>query len=315
LTDTPLWSTGDSRLERAVALVRSLPLRWSDRDAGEPAEAVIARGWFSGASECARVLASQARLDTDCGGGFGTSWPFLHAGGWTVAPVLPVAVSAKAAVGVDGGYRCDATGVWREAGGVEDLFLTSDPSRPPPGAPFDILWFGDFERFVVRDGTLEIEDLFGVLRTPASPPVLDRHLVRNRRVGADVLVDLPLADGAGPQTVEVRRAENLSQDARWRDPSKFLAARADVVKTFPRGAEIAALAVGGTTATFVQVEDENGWSLKLQEGDYVFTEIRATCHQKTISLNATLNSKVDALAPGMRGRLIFDLRTDLVALG
>lgn len=315
MTNTALQGADDPRLERAVALVRHLPLRWSDHDSGEPAEAVIARGWFSGAGECARALATQAQLETDQGRAFGTSWPMLQGGAWTLAPAVPVAVSRETAVGVDGGYRCDATGVWREAGGAEDLFLTWDPSRPPPGAPFDLLWFGDFERFAVRDGTLEIEDLFGVLRTPASPQLLDRLLVRSRRVGGEVLADLPLTDRAGPQTVEVRRAEDLSEEGRWRDPSTFLATRADIGTTKLRGASIEARVVGGAAAIFACVEEEDGWLLALREGRYVFTEIRATRHEKTISLSATLNSEVDGLAPGMRGRLIFDLRADLVALG
>jgi hypothetical protein len=315
LTDTALRGADGPRLAGAVALVRRLPLRWSDVDAGEPAAAVVDRGWFSGAGESTRVLAAQAQLETSHGRAFGTSWPILRVGAWTVAPAVPVAVSAESVVGVDGGYRCDGTGVWREAGGAEDLFLTSDPSRPAPGAPFDLLWFGDFERFTVRDGTLEIEDLFGMLRTPASRQLLDRILVRSRGVGGEVLVDLPLMDRAVPQTVEVRRAEDLSQDDRWRDPLKFLAKRADIETATPRGASVEARMVGGATATFGLVVDERGWLLTLREGRYVFTEIRAIRERKTISLCATLSSEIDALTPGMRGRLIFDLRADLVSLG
>jgi hypothetical protein len=315
VTGADLQGADDPRLELAVALVRRLPLRWSDSDKGKPAEAVIARGWFSGAGECARVLATQAPLETVQGRGFGTVWPILRGGARTVAPVLPVAVGGEAAVGVDGEYRRDATGVWREAAGAEELFLTSDLSRPAPGAPFDLMWFGDFERFTVRDGTLEIEDLFGVLRVPASSQLLDRLLVRSLRVGGEALVGLPSIDRVGSQMIEVRRAEDLSQDDHWRDPSRFLAARADIEITTSRGTSIEARMVGGTTATFGHQENEEGWLLTLQDGRYVFTEIRATRLEKTIGLCVTLNSEVDAMAPGMRGRLIFDLRADLVALG
>jgi hypothetical protein len=261
------------------------------------------------------VLAAQAPLETVQGGGFGARWPILKGGTWKIAPVLPVAVSGEAAVGADGAYRCDATGIWREAVGVEDLFLTSDPSPPAPGAPFDLLWFGGFERFAVRDETLEIEDLFGVLRTPARPQLLEGLLVRSRCVAVEVLADVPMTHAAGPQTVEVRRAEDLSQDDRWRDPVRFLAARADIEKTIPRAANIAVRVVGGTSAIFASAEDEDGWSLTLREGSYVFTKIRATLHEKTITLSAALDREIDALAAGMRGRLIFDLRTDLVTLG
>ncbi len=305
----------DPRIDRAVTLVQRLPLRWSDRDGGNTAETVLARGWFLGADECARVLATQARLEIRAGGGFGARWPILRNGPWMVAPALPVAVSGETAVGVDGEYRGDTTGVWREAGGAEDLFLTPDVSQPATGAPFDLLWFGDFERFTMRDGTLEIEDLFGVLRVPACPQLLDRLLLRSRRVEGEVLVGLPMIDRNGPQTIEVRRSEKLSHGDRWRDASSFLAARADIESTRPRGETIEAQVVGGMTAIFGRDEDEDGWLLTLREGSYVFTEIRVVRRAKTLRLSATLDGEIDALAPGMRGRLIFDLRTDLVTLG
>ena len=129
------------------------------------------------------------------------------------------------------------------------------------------------------------------------------------------MVGLPLIDRAGPQTIEVRRAENLSQADRWRDASTFLAARADIESTTSRGPTIEARVVGGATAIFQHDEDQEGWLLTLRDGRYVFGEIRGARCENSISLRATLTSEVDAMAPGMRGRLIFDLRTDLVTLG
>jgi len=302
-------------MDRAVTLIQRLPLRWSDSDGGNTPESVFARGWFLGAGECARVLAIEARFETGEGGGFGARWPILRNGPWTVAPALPVAVSGDTAVGVDGEYRSDTAGVWREAGGAEALFLTPDLSQPAPGAPFDLLWFGDCERFTVRDGSLEIEDLFGVLRVPASRKLLDRLLIRSRRIEGEALFEVPMTDRNGPQTIEVRRPEDLSQRGRWRDAPTFLASRADIESATRRGAVIEAQVVGGATAIFGHYEDEDGWLLTLQEGSYVFAEIRVACRAKTLSLCAALDSKIDAMAPGMRGRLIFDLRTDLVTLG
>ena len=305
----------DPRIDRAVTLVQRLPLRWSDSDGGNTAESVLARGWFLGADECARVLATRARLETRAGGGFGAGWPILRNGPWTVAPALPVAVGGETTVGVDGEYRGDTTGVWREVGGAEELFLAPDLSQPAPGVPFDLLWFGDFERFTVRDGTLEIEDLFGVLRVPASQQLLDRLLLRSRRVEGEALFDLLMTDRNGPQTIEVRRPEDLSPEDRWRDASSFLAARADIESATTRGETIEAQVVGGATAIFGRDEDEDGWLLTLREGSYVFTEIRVARRAQTLRLCATLDDEIDALAPGMRGRLIFDLRADLVTLG
>lgn len=305
----------DPRIHRAVARIRSLPLRWSARDGGDTEESVLARGWFRGAGECARVLAAHERLETREGRGFGVGWPILRRGAWTMAPGMPVAVGGETAVGVDGEYRGDLTGVWREAGGVERLFLTADPLQPAPGVPFDLLWFGDFERFLVRDGSLEIEDLFGVLRIPANPRLLDRLLIRSRRVESGVLAGLPMIDRSGPQKIEVRRPEDLSPDERWRDASSFLSARADIESVRRRGATIEALVVGGETAIFGLDDDEDGWRLMRQDGRYVFTEIRVARRARTLSLCATLDGEIDAMAPGMRGRLVFDLRADLVTLG
>jgi hypothetical protein len=315
VTGTDRQRAVDPRIDRAVALIRRLPLRWSDIDGSSTEESALARGWFSGAAECARILATQARLETLEGGGFGAGWPILKGGAWTVAPALPVAVGGETAVGVDGEYRGDGMGVWREAGGAERLFLTPDLSQPTPGRPFDLLWFGDFERFTARDGTLEIEDLFGILRVPARPHLLDRLLVRSRRMDGEALLGLPMIDRDRPQTIEVRRPADLSHDDRWRDASRFLASRANIENATPRGAVIEARVVGGATAIFECDEDDDGWRLMLRKGKDVFTEIHVSHRSKTLSLCATLDDEIDAMAPGMRGRLIFDLRADLVTLG
>ena len=81
------------------------------------------------------------------------------------------------------------------------------------------------------------------------------------------------------------------------------------------GETIEAQVVGGAIAIFGHDEDEAGWLLTLREGSYVFSEIRAARRARTLSLSATLDDEIDALVPGMRGRLVFDLRTDLVTLG
>lgn len=292
-----------------------MPLRWSDRDEGNTEESALARGWFLGADECVRVLAALAALEICTGGGFGGSWPFLQGAGSALAPALPVVAGKGPAVGVDGEYRLDERGIWREAVGVEELYLATDRSRPAPGAPFDLLWYGESERFMVRDGALEIEDLFGVLRLPASPQRLDRILLRPRRVECEVLAGLGMADRKGPQTIEVRRPAVLSNSDRWRDAAGFLAARADIESARPRGAVIEARVVGGATAVFGSDEDEDGWRLTLRKGSYVFSEIRLVRRAKTLSAYVTLDAEIDAMAPGMRGRLIFDLRTDLVTVG
>lgn len=121
-------------------------------------------------------------------------------------------------------------------------------------------------------------------------------------------------DRSEPQTIEVQRAEELSPDERWRDASAFLASRPDIESTRPRGATIEVRIVGGATAIFGRDDDEDGWRLTLRNGRYVFTDIRVACRAKMLSLCATLDSEIDAMAPGMRGRLVFDLRADLATL-
>jgi hypothetical protein len=305
----------DARVARAASLVRALPIRWSEHDGGGTEAEVTERGWFQGADECARILAASTALELRRGGGFGGRWPLLRGTGCVLSPALPVAACAGVAVGPDGEYSLDAAGVSREAVGTRQLYLATDTSQPSPGAPFDLLWFGDAERVLVRDGSLEIDDLFGTLRMPASPRLLDQILIRRLRVDRDVLASLPLAATDGPQVIEVRRPAVLSIDDRWRDATRFLATRADIEEVRQRGAALEARVVGGLDVTFELEEGHGGWKLKQRAGDYALNEIRLDHGSNMLSLCATLDPRVDALAPAIRGRLIFDLRSDLVALG
>jgi len=315
VTGNPRDGEPDQSIDRAAALVRSLPLRWAEGDQGDNAEAVIARGWFRGAAECARVLTTQAALEPRGCQAFGASWPMLERGSWTIAPALPVVVGPETAIGPDAEYRRDSLGVWREACGDDSLYMVTDQIQPTPGAEFELLWFGDYERFMVRNRMLEIEDLFGALRLPASPRRLDHLLIRSRRVGPGVLVGVETNDREGPQSIEVRRAADLSRDHHWRDALNFLAARADIESAKQRGATIEARTAAGARVIFELDEEEDGWGLTVRDGRYVFSGIRIKSSLKTLAINATLDDEVDAMAPGMRGRLVFDLRADLVALG
>jgi hypothetical protein len=305
----------DSSIAGALTYIRNLPLRWSDQDGGNTKASVLARGWFRGAGECARVLVNETKMEAGEGRGFGGGWPILKRGAWMLAPAMPVAVGAGPTVGIDGVYRGDPAGVWREAAGAEDLFLAPDRLRPAPGKPFDLLWFGDTERFLLRGGMLEIEDLFGTLRVPAGQRLLDRLLIRSRRASGGLLNGLPMNDRPGPQTIEVRRPEELSSGDSWRDPSIFLSARADIEWAKPRGTIIETRVVGGEHVIFGFDGDHDGWRVTVQDGRFVFSEARLARRGAALSLCVTLDSEIDALAPGMRGRLIFDLRADLVALG
>lgn len=295
--------------------MRRMPLRWAEGDDGRNTDVALRRGWFAGPSECARVLTAVAPAEVIDGWGFGVRWPVLVSSGWTLAPALPVAIGSERVVASDGEYRRDDQEIWREAIGVEELFLTIDDSPRTFGEPFDLLWFGDTERFMVRAGKLEIEDLFGVLRVPATAELLERILVRSRRVDREVLASFPLADRQGPQTIEVRRQAVLYVDDLWRDPVTFLTARVDIESARVHGDGVEVRLAGGKTASFNSEVFDHGWCLTLVDGGYDFSEILLEQRAATHSVRATLSHGVDGMAPGMRGRLIFDLHSDLVALG
>lgn len=296
-------------------MVRRMPLRWAVDDGGLMAQSAVDRGWFWGARECARVLANEAGMEVTRGRGFGGTWPLLEGEEGFLAPAMPAAIGTQRECGSDAEYRRDGDSFWREAVGAEDLFLTTNGSQPSPGYPFDLLWFGESERFIVRAGFLEISDLFGELRLPADQNLLERLLVRGRRLHPDVLSSLAWPDREGPQTIEVRRPSIVSTSAKATDPVIFLAARIDVEHLQEVGDQIVVRTVDGEESSFKAREHATGWRLTLQSGNYVFTDIRLERTESTLSLRASLASNIDGMALGMRGRLVFDLRSDLVALG
>jgi hypothetical protein len=305
----------DPQLLNAVNLVRKLPLRWRADDSGAGAIAAKERGWFEGEGECARALAAEAKMDICYGGGFGGAWPLLVGGERVLAPAMPVTIRAQRESGIDGEYRREGDSIWREAVGVEELFLTASDRQPPPGQPFEILWFGESERFILRSGHLEVSDLFGELRVPAHRTLLENLLVRGWRICPDVIATLGCADHEGPQTVEVRRPAILSSDAPSLDGAAFMSARADVERVRESADRIIVRSVGGAESSFGLQQQTSGWKLTLQSGRYVFTSIHLERGETALKVRATLADDLDGMAPGMRGRLVFDLRADLVALG
>jgi hypothetical protein len=307
-------ATRGASVDSALSLVRRLPLRWADNDRRVLEADVLSRGWFRGAEECARIIADLTNLTINEGSAFGGPWPMLAVGDGALAPAIPVVADNGPAVGPDGEYRYDQQGVWREAAGSEALFLATDPSLPAPGEAFDLLWFGDSERYLVRGGYLEIEDLFGLVRRPATGEALDRLLIRSRRVDGAILAGVPLAKVDGAITVEVRRPAALYRDDRWRDASRFLAVRADVDEAKLVADRVEARRHDGSTAVFRAGHRDHGWWLTLCEGEYPFNEIYLDRRAGELSLRVTLTPGLEAAGAGMRGRLIFDLRADLVAL-
>jgi hypothetical protein len=297
-------------------LIRNLPLRWREGDSSREIGDVLEGGWFLGADECARVLASAMTAMRSSGTAFGTAWPILSSGAEFAAPAIPVTVAANGAPvsGVDGEYRWAHEGIHREAVGAEHLAVATKENELTADEQFDLLWFGDTERFILRSGTLEIEDLFAVCRVPASPALLENLLIRGRRLDPAVLDGLVLHGTMDAPEIEVRRPAALSTAERWRDARRFLANRIDIVDAQRDGSTVTVQTAVGATEHFEVDESADGWHLRRTSETYPLRSVTVVRDTTTLSLRATLSPEIDPLAQGMRGRLTFDLRSDLVAL-
>jgi hypothetical protein len=302
-------------LHAAVAAASGCVVRWGEADPASDPTAARRRGWFRGADECARYLADRTGADLGTGVAFGGEWPILGNGGWLIAPAMPLVLVGTGGDAPDAAYLRRGDTILREAAGLETCFLTISEAAPPPGQPFDLLWFGDTERYVVRRGKLEVDDMFARLELPLDREWLEKHLVRGRRVDGGVLDDLAGGPPGGAATVTVHRQAALHPGKGWRDPERFLGARADIARTERRGGVLEAYTAHGANPRFESEVRDDGWTLVLQDGFYPLTALTVRHHTAWLSLTATLHPTVDPLRPGMRGRLAFDLRSDLVALG
>jgi hypothetical protein len=301
--------------QAAAMLVRRLPLRWrAGIGVREPATVVESR-WFAGPAECHRVLARLFRGHPVRGSAFSANWPLLEAAGVVVAPALPVAANADEQPGPDGHYQFTGGTVWREAVGERRPLLSSAGGAAPAAGAFDLLWFGSSERYLLRGGTLEVEDLFSVARVKVTLPLVERLVVRGLRADPEVLDGVAASERTAPAEIEVRRPAELLAGAQWRDPTAVLAARADIRSVRRRGEEITAETARDTTVVFRVAEEGRGWRLFTWEGNYPLRAFGLRERAGHLVFTATLGPDLDVFAPGVRGRLTFDLRSDLVALG
>lgn len=302
--------------QAAAQLVRRIPLRWHAAASARDPDTVVESRWFAGPAECARVLGRLFRGTTARGGAFGSAWPYLEAAGVVVAPALPVAAEADEQQGPDGAYRLGEGAVWREAiGERRKLLVTSGGPPARDASAFDLLWFGVSERFLLRGGIVEVEDLFCRLSAPAPRELVERLVVRGLRVEAQALEGLEFNDRKAPAEIEVRRPTGLVPEKLWRDPAAVLGRRVDIRRVERRGDEVTAETHRDTTVVFRLVEEPRGWRLFTWDGDYPFRTL--TLHERAgaLSFAAQLGPDLDPFGPGVRGRLAFDLRSDLVALG
>jgi len=327
--------------ERVASLLRALPLRLDP-----PAKAVDdpeGRGWIAGLDEARSLIEKLVGATAAQGTAFGRSWPYLRiadaSGGCALlAPGVPVCVGRDETQGPDGVYWIEEIpsprhpaqlALIREAGGASSVLLTLGDGPQKQAAP-DLVWFGDGERFLLSGGRLEVEDLFARLVMPASAALLERLLVRQLRVDPKVLDGLTLRDPETSQapTIEVRRSLRLVGGAPWRDPIAVIRTRAGV-----KGVEILEpfepdAAAGGETGLVRLIhEDERSielrltrigesWRANLHSGDWPITslEMAEDAGRGDLVYRLALDPRVDPMAPGLRGRLAFDLTADLIAM-
>jgi hypothetical protein len=300
--------------EKAAELVRRFALRLGGSATSRDVGTILESGWFAGEGECVRVLAEVYHGTTRRGAAFGGPWPFLEAGNWLLAPAVPTLVGDRGTSGPDGEYRLQNGQVLREAVGQEQPLLATDPADSVPGKSFDLLWFGEGERFLARDGVLEIEDLFSLLRLPLDLGMVDRFLLRARRVEPTVAHDLVVTGSETLPTMEVRRdLATFSSDV-WRDPCRLYSARVGVRSAERIHDQLVVEMDSDRRVVFNIVEDRNGWSAFTWEGSFLFQTLALIERGGVLSLTGTLSRSLDPLEPGLRGRLAFDLNADLVAL-
>lgn len=301
--------------QQAAQLVRRLPLRWRGTTGSRDIATVLESRWFAGAAECHRVLAQLFRGSTGRGTAFGATWPYLEAGGRIAAPGLPVVVGAAEEQGPDGCYRLAGRAVVREAAGECRPLLALGGDATGGDEGFDILWFASAERYLLSAGILEVEDLFSVLRTAVSGAQIEAWLVRGMRVDQRLLDGVAVTAGGQRPEIEVRRPIELVAGGRLPTPEEALAKRAGIRQAKRHGDEITVSTEDDRSLVFSASQERDGWRLFLWDGDFPYQALglrRAAGH---LRLTATLGDRVDPLAPGIRTRVAFDLRSDLIALG
>jgi hypothetical protein len=211
-------------------------------------------------------------------------------------------------------YGLDENAVWRESVGEKrpHLMLAGTSSAEPVG--FDLLWFGEGERYLLRDGVVEIEDLFSVLRTTASKTVIERLLTRALRIDHDVIHGLTFDALESAAEIEVRRSRDLIADDRWRDPAAVLAARADVDRVERCGDRLKVATVHDGEVVLDLIEETAGWRVVVLEGVYPYRTVGLAAGESMLRFTAIIDPTIDPLAAGVRGRMAFDLGSTLVAL-
>lgn len=298
--------------ETAALVVRRFPLRIGAETGAGPEE-TLERRWCSGLEHFADVLALVTGRPCRWGSAFGLRWPWIEVGGALVAPGLPVRVVAgREEYGPDGAYTLEATNLLREAAGRRNLFLNTEEKAVGGTPDLDLLWFSDTARFLLREGVVEIEDLFSKTRCFIDDNTLDALVVRGLRIDRQVIEGLPRESGKGSATVEVAREQRPLTEA-WRDVARFLESKMDVDEATVRGDHAVIKDVRGERVEFVLTSHDSGWALDRRRGRFPYDALELQRAEHHVVLKAVIPEEHDLLSSGVRGRFVFDLNADLGA--
>lgn len=289
-------------LARVVAATASKVLRIA------PHPEAGGAGWTS--LEAATAAFAEAAQSPPAEGEFlGVTWPRIELQGRLVSPGVPVVATSHEAEAEDASYRYDGQTLWREAGGV---VAAAGLPRPPADEAVRpaLLWFDHSARWVVRGPELEVDDLFGSLRLPLAPETLSRLLVRGRRAEPTV-VDGIAAEGATlPPTVRVARPTPVVEATTLATPATLLGTRPDLADVATHGDTVEAKGRWGRVVWRTE-EVADGFVLHRQDGTFPYRRLELRLTSSAVAITAAVDPSLDPLAPGNRGRLVFDLRAML----
>jgi len=225
---------------------------------------------------------------------------------------VPVVAGPEAAEAPGGAYRVEGGCVLREAGGREETLLRPAPPDTDPGpAGFDLLWFGLQERFVLRSGLLEVDDLFSRSWIPVSSGEVEGLLVRARRVDPGCLGELSVLPAEERPRIEVRRDLELLRAA-WADPLEALAHRGGVVGVRAAGGVLELTLENGRSLQGRLRELEEGWEVTFTDEQVPWCRVWM-CRDGTSVVHGA-EPRGSLLNPALRTRHAFDLFSDLVRL-
>jgi len=295
-----------------IAAARLARLPWRRLPPPEGAPPPRQRGWIGGLDEAATLLEELTGITPRRGGGLGGNLPWVPAGGAVIGCGLPLAVGPKEVQGPDGTYRLADATVLREAGGrTEELLHLEDPPPARGALGFDLLWFGTAERYLVRRGRVEIEDLFARVVGPVDRTWLERTLLRRQRVDPAFLHGVEVAPSRGAATVEVRRAADLTGPG-WDDPQRLIGARESVENVKSEGEWLRVRLKGGEEIQAAVSTVSGGWVAHFEGEALAWRRLWARRDEGSIVYGA--EPVADPRDPGVRTRWAFDLMTDLLEL-